>query len=181
MSIFIVINKTSTKTGSSATPSGVLASLDCRYLAVTQRGTIITLELHEAIPRNGRVKSNKKTCIQSLIITNEILISVLLCSLSVDTDQRHTNTQYRTMIYSVLVFNAIRSKKQLSQAHGHIRPCLNITQILQGKNYEPRTDTALTSFTRFRGCLFRIPARHTQSILLLFFIPSKWVPWQDLT
>lgn len=82
MSIFIVINKTSTKTGSSGTPSGVPVSLDRRYHAATPRGTIITLELHEAIPRNGRVKSNKKACIQSLIITNEILIPELLYYIS---------------------------------------------------------------------------------------------------
>ena len=94
MSIFIVINKTSTKRASSGTPRGFPLSLDRRYHAVTPRGTIISLELHEAIPRNGRVKSNKKTRIQSLIITNVLLIPVLLYFLSVPTDLRHTNTQW---------------------------------------------------------------------------------------
>jgi hypothetical protein len=43
------------------------------------------------------VKSNKKTCIQSLIITNEILISVLLYSLSVHTGLCHINTKYNDL------------------------------------------------------------------------------------
>lgn len=93
MSIFIVINKTSTKTDSSGTPSGVPFSLDRRQHAVTPRGSIVKMEVHEAIPRNGRVESNKKSCIQLLIISNVILIPVLLYFLSVDTNLRHTNTQ----------------------------------------------------------------------------------------